>query len=233
VGSVNIRKTLEGYFMAARFIFMTVAFLCSLAMAETPSNEIFLYNRPEMFSFWRTAPTNSFLVPISFPERAVEAELSITGVGYSSCISEITREKLIEGGMYRVTLPQASKNKDENIYSLRLEFDDGTVRSAELAVICGVKPALAEGSTQMILPESSRKWRRRAGNVLVPVPYGAKTLEIDGKVVAEDLDGAATWRLIEMPQPGERATYAIGDGENILCDAELEGKSLGGAMIVR
>ena len=219
--------------MSAKSIFVAAVLLSPIAMAESASNSIFLYTRPEEFSFWRTAPTNSFLVPITFPPRALVAELDVSAAGYSSKFSGITPEMLNEEGLYRITLPQASKQNDENVYSLRLAFDDGTVRTAEVAVLCGVNAEGGEGQTQMILPSSSRKWRRRAGGAVVPVPYGAKTLEIDGNVVADDLDGARSWRFVEMPQPGGTSTYAIGDGASTLCEAELEGKRLGGAMLVR
>ena len=95
-------------------------------------------------------------LPVSYPTKASSAKLTVSGVfGHVQTIENITSSSV------EVSLPEplnpVNLPSTENIYDLKLEFDDGTVRTASLALIAG----LAGGGQAL-----------RAASLLIPGAYG-------------------------------------------------------------
>lgn len=218
--------------MIARVLFFAAALLCGTVFAAASSGSAFVYVKPEKYSFWTTATNSSFSVPVPFPRGSKSATLTVSGDGYTSAIEDITPETLDGSGMIRVDLPAANDLLSENVYVLRLKFDDGTSHEAKLGVICGVE-AGASGDTRCIAPKNSRRWNMKGARAVVPVPYDAGDILIDGERCDAGLGGAQGWYLLKLPLPGVSMSLSIAAGGGEVFDAQIVGKGFGSAIIVR
>ena len=99
---------------------------------EIESEETFVFLRPETSSFWNTATNSTMSLPIDYPNGATKATLEVKGVGYDKTYSDITADS------YEIELPVPDSPQTENVYDLKLTFDDGTVRTAKLGLIQGL-----------------------------------------------------------------------------------------------
>lgn len=193
------------------------------------SDPALVFLRPETSSFWRTATNSTMTLPVSYPAKASSAKLTVFGVfGHVQTIENIT------GDSVKVTLPEPSQAVNlpptENIYDFKLEFDDGTVQTASLALIAGLAAA-GEGSTRCIAPYSQRAWPRVCRRAVVPVPYGMTALAVDGEAVDIALDGAQGWCPLSLEAPEEaELTGTVGDVE---WSAALKGYANNITIIVR
>ena len=117
---------------------MILPTLAVFAASEMTSERMFVYVRPELSSFWRTATNNVVELPVDMPNTAKSATLRVEGVGYERTYSDLT------GGVCRLELPEATSFDKKNVYKLTLKFDDGTECTAVVGVIEGMRTA-AEG----------------------------------------------------------------------------------------
>ena len=124
--------------------------LTAFAASERESERIFVHIRPELSSFWRTAANNVVELPVDMPRTAKVAALYVDGVGYKRVYSNL------RAGIYSLELPEASSPDTENVYRLKLSFDDGTEYTAELGVIEGMRNPKDGCSTRCRL--SDRVW---------------------------------------------------------------------------
>ena len=188
-------------------------FLCSSSLfAGDTSEPVLVFLRPETSSFWRTATNRTMTLPVSYPTKASSAKLTVSGVfGHVQTIENITSSSV------EVSLPEplnpVNLPSTENIYDLKLEFDDGTVRTASLALIAGLA-GRGEGSTRCIAPDSRRIWPRVCRRAVVPVPYGMTALAINGENIDTALDGAQGWCALTLEAPEDaELTGMFGDSE--------------------
>ena len=168
-------------------------FLVAFAASEMMSERTFVYVQPELSSFWRTAADNVVELPVDMPLNAKSATLRVSGVRY-----ERTYQNLTEG-VYRLVLPEATSPDKENLYSLVLSFDDGTVRTAEFGVIEGIRTAVEGCSTRCRLSSNGLSWRKTSSCAVIPVPYGMTSFAVtkSGEEIQKTvLDGAQGWSVL-------------------------------------
>ena len=189
----------EGKMIALKTAGIVGAALTTLAVGsrELTSEPTFVFLRPETSSFWHTATNNTMTVPIDFPEGASSATLYVSGVAYNHIYENI------EADSFTFELPEADSEETENVYDLRLVFNDSgsTVRTAKLGLIRGLSPD-PEGVTRCLAPANGRLWERTTGKAVVPIPYGTTSFQVNGVETPTGLDGAQGWFAMDVPAGG-------------------------------
>ena len=158
---------------------------------EIESEETFVFLRPETSSFWNTATNSTMSLPIDYPNGATKAKLEVTGVGYSKVYENITSDS------FDIELPVPDSPQTENVYDLKLTFDDGTVRTAKLGLIQGLSPD-SEGATRCLAPAEGSVWEKVKYRAVLPIPYGTTSLSMqtnggEWKEIDTGLNGAQGW----------------------------------------
>ena len=154
--------------------------------------------------FWRTAFSSTETLALDFPDGANSASLTVTAAnGYSATYSNLT------GNGVTVNLPNPVSPETERVYTLTLTYSDGTVRTATLARVLGAAQGDTADNARCIPDESNRRWSRFHRFAVLPVPYGATSLSIDGATVATGLDGAAGWYGLGPVAAGETKTLQL------------------------
>ena len=120
---------------------------------------------------WRTAPPGDFTVSWAFPEGASSATLLVEGVGYSQTFADVPTNSIA------LSLPAAAEGS-ENVYTLTLEFDNGTVQSASLGRIRGA--VAGNAATVRYVAPASRSWGHASRLNVFTVPPGENSLAVDG-----------------------------------------------------
>lgn len=192
---------------------------------ELTSEATFVFLRPETSSFWNTATNNTMTVPIDYPAGAKKAALAVTGLGYSEEYTDLT------GDAFTFTLPPAASPETENVYDLTLTFDNGTIRTAKLGLVQGLSPD-AEGTTRCLAPAGSKVWNRVKGQAVLPIPYGMRSVKINGIDTDTGLGGAQGWYALGKIEPNETVTLS-GVAGDVEYAASLLGGGAGFMMIFR
>ena len=218
----------ENTMIARKMATLVGAAMVSVAVpAETIESEpTFVFLRPETSSFWNTATNNTMTVPIDYPAGATSATLAITGLGYQRDYPNIAGVN-----EFSFDLPAATSPETENVYDLTLTFDDGTERTAKLGLVQGLSPD-AEGTTRCLAPAGSKVWNKVKGQAVLPIPYGMKTITINGVDTDTGLDGAQGWYALGKIEPNETVTLS-GVAGGVEYAASLLGGGAGLMMILR
>ena len=213
--------------IARKMATLVGAAMVSVAVpAETIESEpTFVFLRPETSSFWNTATNNTMTVPIDYPAGATSAELTVRGVDYQWVYKDITTSE------YTFDLPSATSPETENVYDLTLTFNDGTERTAKLGLVQGFSPD-SEGTTRCLAPSGSRVWNKVKGQAVLPIPYGMKTITINGVDTDTGLDGAQGWYALGRIDPNETVTLS-GVAGGVEYAASLLGGGAGLMMILK
>ena len=158
---------------------------------EIESEETFVFLRPETSSFWNTATNSTMSLPIDYPNGATKATLEVKGIGYDKTYSDITADS------YEIELPVPDSPQTENVYDLKLTFDDGTVRTAKLGLIQGLSSD-SEGATRCLAPAEGSVWEKVKYRAVLPIPYGTTSLSMqtnggEWKEIDTGLNGAQGW----------------------------------------
>lgn len=198
--------------MKLQLSLVAASMVAAVLAYESPgalSKSFTAFLRPDESSFWRTAHGSSVTVPVDFPSGAQTAALAVRGVGsgYSKVYDGISGES------FEFELPEAVDSQSEDVYELTLTFDDETktVRTAKIALVKGLMPD-ASGKTRCLMPEHSRKWNRViGGRAVVPVPYGATSLTVDG-AEHPGLDGKQGWCVLKNLKSGEATETVLTAG---------------------
>lgn len=214
--------------MAQKFLPLLVvmlSFLTAVAVSEMTSGRTFVHLRPEMNSFWRTATNNVVELPIDMPHSAKTATLRVEGTGY-----ERTYPDLPEGS-YRLELPEAASSDKEDVYTLTLTFDNGTERTAKLAVIQG----RANCAARCLVDPSSLDWRRASRRAVIPIAYnpsGASEISVNGTRIDTGLDGAQGWCVLNDIAVGK--TYSLAyEADDIVRTVDIVGYVKHFSIIIR
>lgn len=223
----------ENTMIARKMATLVGAAMVSVAVpAETIESEpTFVFLRPETSSFWNTATNSTMTVPIDYPAGATKATLRVNGIGYSSSYANIT------GPEYTFDLPAAISPETENVYDLTLSFyneiDDPIAepRTAKLGLVQGLSPD-AEGTTRCLAPTGSKVWKKVKGQAVLPVPYGMRTLKVNGIDTDTGLDGAQGWYALGKIDPNETVTLS-GVAGGVEYAVSLLGGGAGLMMIVK
>ena len=215
----------------ARAAAVFLAFAASLAArgdSQATSDRTFVFLRPEESSFWRTATNSVMSLPLYKPAAATVATLTVTGLGYSMTTNVST-------DFVTISLPEPVAPEAENVYDLTLSFDDGTVRTAKLGLVEGLRPPALGGSTRCRLATSGRQWQKAVKRAVVPIPYGTKSISVTkstGGTAEETLDGAQGWHAIGGIVSGTTYGLALNDGEGMpTASGDVLGISLGFLLI--
>ena len=219
--------------IARKMATLVGAAMVSVAVpAETIESEpTFVFLRPETSSFWNTATNNTMTVPIDYPAGAASAELSVRGVGYQCVYKDITTAE------YAFDLPAAVSPETENVYDLTLSFFNAIgesvaePRTARLGLIQGLSPD-AEGTTRCLAPAGSKVWNRVKGQAVLPIPYGMRTITVNGVDTDTGLDGAQGWYALGKIEPNETVTLS-GAAGGVEYAASLLGGGAGLMMILK
>lgn len=209
--------------------------LCGLAIllggrafgADSPLSEAaFVYLKPETSSFWHTAPGRTFEVPVSFPAGATTATLSVRGSRYARDYEGITASS------FTLSLPEASERSQEDVYSLTLSFDDGTVQTARLGLVQGLMDGPC-GATPCV---AASDWNWAQGNGVLPVPPGMTGLTVDGVSVSDGdkgFTGAAGWHALGRLRSGRAVDLVLTVGEQSYAATGVRRANAGLALVVR
>ena len=171
------------------------AILCAAVAysSEANSDPVFVFLRPETSSFWRTATNSTMTIPIYYPKGATKAGLQVEGMEYSKAYNDITAESV------DIELPAPANERTENVYTLTLSFDDGTVQTAKLGAVRGYAKDAA-GVARCVIPEESASWKKFKYRAVLPVPYGMKNLTLclnGAEPQPLETDGAQGWYGLE------------------------------------
>jgi hypothetical protein len=178
--------------------------------------------------FWRTAPSSAVTVPVDFPAEATAAVLAVTGVTHRAVYT------LAAEGDFTFQLPAPDSPQEEDIYALTLSFNDGTVREASIAGVAGAAKGNSAAGVRVNFEKESRKWQRvRDCRAVLPVPYAAKSLKIDGETVDTGLDGAAGWYLFRPEERSRKYALVLTDSESDLFETTLFGADRGLGIIFK
>lgn len=157
------------------------------------SDAMFVFLQPETSSFWRTATNSTMTIPIYYPKGATKAGLQVEGMEYSKAYNDITAESV------DIELPAPANERTENVYTLTLSFDDGTVQTARLGAVRGYAKDAA-GVARCVIPEESASWKKFKYRAVLPIPYGMKDLALSlngGEPQSLKTDGAQGWYGLE------------------------------------
>lgn len=205
-------------------LFVFAATVCAVTVhaevVEKSSNAVFVFLRPETSSFWNTATNSTILLPVEFPKGVAGATLEVAGVEYSKTYS------ISGSGDFELTLPPAVSERTENVYSLTLSFDDGTVRTAKLGLIEGLSSE-AEGTTRCITSAGNASWSKVKYRAVLPVPHGMTSVKValNGEEPADmdtGLGGAQGWFAVGSIARGDNVSVS-GTADGISYDAFLRG----------
>ena len=181
---------------------------------EIESEETFVFLRPETSSFWNTATNSTMSLPIDYPNGATKAKLEVTGVGYSKVYEDITSDS------FDIELPVPDSPQTENVYDLKLTFDnEATVRTAKLGLIQGLSPD-AEGATRCLAPAEGSVWEKVKYRAVLPIPYGTTSLSMQ--------TNGGEWKELDTGLNGAQGWYALSPivrGDNISLSCIVDGVS--------
>ncbi len=217
----------ENTMIARKMATLVGAAMVSVAVPaeELTSEATFVFLRPETSSFWNTATNNTMTVPIDYPTGATSAALSVCGLGYHCVYGDIQTNE------YTFELPAATSPETENVYDLTLTFDNGVKRTAKLGLVQGLSPD-SEGTTRCLAPAGSKVWDKVKGQAVLPIPYGMRTLKINGVDTDTGLDGAQGWYALGRIEPNEAVTLS-GVAGGVEYAASLLGGGAGLMMILK
>ena len=167
--------------------------IIAIGAEGSKSDATFVFLQPETSSFWRTATNSTMTIPIYYPKGATKADLLVDGMQYAKSYNDITSDSV------DIELPAPANERTENVYTLTLSFDDGTVQTAKLGAVRGYAKEAA-GVARCVIPEESASWKKFKYRAVLPVPYGMKnlTLCLNGAEPRPlETDGAQGWYGLE------------------------------------
>ena len=167
--------------------------IIAIGAEGSKSDAIFVFLQPETSSFWCTATNSTMTIPVYHPKGAVKADLLVEGMQYSKAYNDITAESV------DIELPAPTNERTENVYTLTLSFDDGTVQTAKLGAVRGYAKSVA-GVARCVIPEESASWKKFKYRAVLPVPYGMKNLTLclnGAEPQPLETDGAQGWYGLE------------------------------------
>ena len=206
----------ENMIMTRKVASLVGAAMLSVASpgSEITSEETFVFLRPETSSFWNTATNSTMSLPIDYPNGATKAKLEVTGIGYSKVYENITSDS------FDIELPVPDSPQTENVYDLKLTFDnEATVRTAKLGLIQGLSPD-AEGATRCLAPAEGSVWNKVKYRAVLPIPYGTTELSMQ--------TNGGEWKELDTGLNGAQGWYAlspIARGDNISLSCIIDGVS--------
>lgn len=162
------------------------AALAPHAGATTSEPMLILANGNESL-LWHTVGAGSTTLYWDKPASATSATLTIEGYRYSRTYANLT------GDSCEISLPPVMGAGSENAYSFTLAFDDGTTQTAYIGDVVGVGSTSATAGRVKL--ESADNWDKFHDRAVIPIPFGATSLTVNGTPV-DGIDGSAGWRYL-------------------------------------
>ena len=178
--------------------------IIAIGAEGSKSDAIFVFLQPETSSFWRTATNSTMTIPVYHPKDATKADLTVEGMQYSKSYNDITSDSV------DIELPAPANERTENVYTLTLSFDDGTVQTAKLGAVRGYAKDAA-GVARCVIPEESASWKKFKYRAVLPVPYGMKNLTLclnGAEPQPLETDGAQGWYGLEGIKRNDTLDFA-------------------------
>ena len=167
--------------------------IIAIGAEGSKSDATFVFLQPETSSFWCIATNSTMTIPIYYPKGATKADLLVDGMQYAKSYNDITSDSV------EIELPAPANERTENVYTLTLSFDDGTVQTAKLGAVRGYAKDAA-GVARCVIPEESASWKKFKYRAVLPVPYGMKNLTLclnGAEPQPLETDGAQGWYGLE------------------------------------
>ena len=195
------------------------------AIAAT-SEPTTIYANTRESLLWHTTPFGGGTVRWDKPATATNATLTVEGNGYARTYANLTGESC------EITLPGGATTADgEDVVTLTLTFDNGTVRTAYLGAVTGLG---AGGAATAAPPRdpSLPSWTKFEKRAVIPIPAGATALTVNGEPLP-GLDGSAGWRIVrQIPGVGNYDLSMTLDNESEPLLTTLSGKPYATLFIV-
>ena len=154
---------------------------------------------------WRTAPPGDFTVSWTFPDGASSATLLVEGVGYSQTYANLSATSQL------LSLPAAAEG-NENVYSLTLTFNDGTVKTASLGRIRGAVQGSAATIRYAPVPADTSVAQRASKVSVFAIPPETSALQVDG-VDLPFVSGAGYLAWICPDRQAHALSLTVGEDE--------------------
>lgn len=149
------------------------------------SDPTMVMTRTDDSFFWRTAFGSTVTLAWEFPEGATSADITVSGLHFEREWEDLTTNAL------EVVLQEPATDADEDVYTMTIAFDDGTVRTAKIGRVRGA--GSDEGTTRVLADDAGKRWQRLPGTAVLPIPQGSSVISIDGQEVETGLEGAQGW----------------------------------------
>ena len=210
-----------------KFVFSVAAVISAAAWAadsSDASDTAFVVLKPRQTLSWGAIPPGRVTLPVPHPPGAAKlAALTVEGFRYRRTIGNITADAV----ELDIPAPVAGRSETENLYTLRLEFSDGSERIARVAAIDDYSGG-NEGSTRCISPATSSAWGLVRRLAVMPLPEDADAITVNGIEHDAGEGCLSRWFMIDAIKPGD--SFALESGG---CAAALEGYTLGSMLFVR
>lgn len=164
---------------------MTALTGLSGAIGGNTSPSVYVSLDTDGSAIWRTVFTTPVTLNWKRPPTATTAVLTVTSLSKMASITGLTGES------YELELPAASSAKEENVYRLVLDFDDGNSATGCIGVVTSA--ATGASATAPVKSASDGEWGRFRRSAVALVPCGTTALTLDGTPVDTHLGGAKGW----------------------------------------
>ena len=200
-------KTKSGLALVGLLVIPALAFCGGVSAVSDPTPVLL---DTDSYYLWHTATGGTMRVEWTFPLNATVASLAVTGRTFKVSIGGIRAEYA------DLELPTPKCAKDEDVLEFTLSFNDGSVKTATLGLVCGRAGSVGVTTPAACLASTNAPTWRHAGKYFVlPVPKDAETVLIAGEPVDTGLDGAAGWLALGPYAGGTTVPVSVDD---LACD---------------
>ena len=139
----------------------------------------------ESAAIWRTAFSSTVTLKWKIPPTATKATLTVSSATRVASMADLTVES------YVLQLPPATSAKDENVYTLVLDFDNGHSVTGQVGVVTSA--AAGASATTSVRSAEDGAWNRFRRSAVALVPHGTTGVTVDGAPAVPYLGGAEGW----------------------------------------
>lgn len=208
-----------------------VLLLARTGMSETLSEPLAIDTAPDESLLWKTMRSNAARLWWNLPSTADSARLTFVGIKHATVVPLAAGET-----EYLWTPTPLTDAKDEDVYTVRLEFLQGGAviadETLEAAGIARIQGKNAATGTRVIADGAENpKWERATdGKAVLPLwDVSTTSLTVDGLSVP--LPGLPGWLGVCVPI-GETRDLEVTTGDGTV-QAQLKGVASGLLLILR
>ena len=192
------RSTASSIMAIAMAIGSTIGYSALAEESEAVcSQSAFIYVAPEKTILWPTCAGGTITLPLNYPEGVSGARLEVK----SSKSGEPAIYSLLKSEYptsYELSLPTIANRYDEQVVTLTLTYDNEKVETAHLGLVRGFDRGGEAVYLNIIgLDKTKSRWTKVKGAVVLEIPEGAISLELNNEKLNTGLNGAAGWYVFE------------------------------------